>query len=515
MDGAAPAPDPPRYHRGRVPDRDAVPRSLFLRGRAPEATAASLSLGLSAAVQAQQSLPNNDGVFYILSAEAFARGGIGAAATLHPWPFYPALVAGVSLAFGLSAEAAAHLTGALLLALVSALMVALAREMGGDGRVAWCAALVAVSHPWLNRARSLIVRDDGAWAFGLLALLLLLRSGRGRRLSALAGWALCGVLAALCRPETVVLMAAGPLTVALASDLEGRARRARALLMCVPGFLASVGAIVWLAREPARYRDLFSLEALANASNALAASFPLPYGREYAPFILVSGLLLIPIVKTLKAAGVVHLGLAAFSAASGVQADVFKKTALGSTLVASAVPLYVQLLRLLFVESRYTVLATLLLSILAPAGLALFFAPAASARRRFAGLLLAAALVGTAILNFPLKAKSEDQILAAADWIRTQAPGAKLHTNSLQLAYRSGARVDWNAVQHAQMSGRPGVVLASAGDLWSLHLPPGASLPSATPSNPGFDLVTSFPGPEGDVLGIYRCAAPECRGSRP
>lgn len=497
-------------------DRDAVPRNPLLKGRAPEAAAVSGSLLLSAAVHLQPSLPNNDGVFYILSAEAFAQGGLRAAATLHPWPFYSALIASVSAVSGLAAETAAHLTGALLLALVSALIVVLAREAGGDARVAWCAALVALCHPWLNRTRSLIVRDDGAWAFGLLALLLLLRSDRGRRVEPLAGWAVCGVLAVLCRPETVVLMAAGPWAIATASDLEPRLRRTRALMLCVPPILAAAGAVVWLAREPARYRDLFTLEALTNAWSALAASFPLPYGREYAPFILVSGLLLIPVVKTLKALGLVHLGLVAAGGASGVgvRRDAFMRTAWAATLVASIAPLYAQLFRLLFVESRYTVLATLLLSILAPFGLALAFEPAAPLRRRLAGRVLVAALLATAAANFPLRTKSEDQILAGADWIRVHAPGARLHTSSLQLAYRSGAAVNWNAVQHAQMNGRPGVVVASSGDLWSVHLPAGATAPATAGPLADFSLVASFPDPGGETLAIYRCVAPACRAER-
>lgn len=497
-------------------DRDAVPRSPLLEGRAPEAVAASGSLLLSAAVHLQRSLPNNDGVFYILSAEAFAQGGIRAAATFHPWPFYSVLIAWVSAVFGLSAETAAHLTGSLLLALVSVLIVALARECGGDTRVAWCAALIALCHPWLNRTRILIVRDDGAWAFGLLALLLLLRSDRGRRLGPLAGWALCGVLAALCRPETVALMAAGPLAIATASDLEPRLRRTRSLMLCVPATLATAGAIVWLAREPARYRDLFTLEALTNAWGALAAAFPLPYGREYAPFIVLTGLLLIPFVKTLKAMGLVHLGLAVAGGAAGVgmKTDAFMRTAWGITLIASIAPLYAQLFRLLFVESRYTVLATLLLSILAPFGLARGFRPAATSRWRLASAVLLLALLATAAMNFPRRTKSEDQILAGADWIRTRAPGVRLHTSSLQLAYRSGATVNWNAVQHAQMNGRPGVVQASAGDLWSVYLAPNASVPATAGSPADFSLVASFPFSGAETLALYRCGAPVCRAER-
>lgn len=492
-----------------MPDRDAVQRSPFL-GRTPELAAAAGSLALSALALAPPPLPNNDGVLYIVAAEAFRRSGLEAAAALHPWPFYPAFVASLSTLSGLSIETAAHLAGALLLALSSLLIVALARQVGGDERVAWCAALVAVCHPWLNRARSLIIRDDGAWAFGLLALLFLLRSECGRRWSALAGWVICGVLAVLCRPDSVILMAAGPVAVALASHLHPRSRKVRALVLCLPAVLAGAAAVAWLVADPGPYQDLFTLEALTKASGALAAAFPLPYGREYAPFILVSGLLLIPFVKTLKATGLVHLGLAAAGAGAVARIDRFSRAALFASLLATVAPLYVQIFRLLFVESRYTVYASLLVSVVAPFGLEPLLRRDTSGPGRVTGFVLVLALGVTAFLNFPRRMPSEGQIRAAADWIRKEAPGARLHTSNLQLAYRSGAPVNWNAIQHAQLNALPGVVVATAGELW------GISRPAALAAPPhDFQLAASFPGPDGNVLAVYRCGAPVCRATRP
>ena len=53
--------------------------SQVKKARAPESAAALGSLVLSALVFARRPLPNNDGVYYLLAAEAFARDGLTAA----------------------------------------------------------------------------------------------------------------------------------------------------------------------------------------------------------------------------------------------------------------------------------------------------------------------------------------------------------------------------------------------------------------------------------------------------
>ena len=210
------------------------PRQARWSERAPEIVAAMGSLALSVVVLALRPLPNNDGVYYLLTADAFARHGLSAASAIHPWPFHSVLIAGAAAVFGVSTELAAQGIGALLLAVASAAFVAIARALGADRRVAWLATVVVLCHPWLNRTRALIVRDGGVWALGLLALLLVLRSDQGRRVRALAGWAACSALAVLFRPEAAALMVGAPLAIAIASDMERRKRWMVAIVLILP-----------------------------------------------------------------------------------------------------------------------------------------------------------------------------------------------------------------------------------------------------------------------------------------
>lgn len=479
-------------------------------GRTPEMAAALGSLVLSAVVLLRSPLPNNDGVYYLLAADTFMRDGLAAATAIHPWPFYSVLIAALGSLPGVSTAAAAWGLGALLIALTSAAFVGVVRELGAEGKVIWLAAAVVITHPWLNLARGLIVRDAGAWAFALLALLLALRSDDGKRLGPLAGWAVCSAVAVAFRPDAAALMAGVPIAIALAGPLQRRDRWVTGAALLVPALI--VGSLVfdWLAREPNHPGNVISTEPFRRAASALAASFPLPYGREYAPYILAWGLLAIPVVKTLKAAGIAHLALGVLGLGVA-RLTRFQRAVLLATFTVALVPLYVQVMRLLFVESRYTVFATLLLSLCAPFGLGWLLHPHGSGRGRLVGSVFGVALIGALLVSLPVRRAREDHIRDAAEWVRGNARGARLHTNSLQLAYESGASVSLNLVYQAQIHGAFDEVAVLRGDIWAVRVEPHQGEVTARLGRARkFRPAALFVGEGGDSIFLFKCAAEVC-----
>ena len=461
------------------------------------------SAALSAVVLFRQPLVNNDGVYYLLAAEAYARDGFGAARAVYLWPFYPVLVSWVAAALRLSTEAAAQLTGAVLLAVTCAAFVAAVRTLGGGRRVQWLAAAVVLSHPWLNHSRDHVVRDFGVWAFGLLALCALLRFERGRWAGALARWAAHGLAAVLFRPDAAALMAAAPIALSLRRDRSRRERLIAALAVLVPAIVVARWAVAWLSSHP--YVEV-SAGHFRHAAAALAASFPLPYGREYAPFLLAAGLAVLPVVKTIKALGIVHAILAGIGMARARPANAFHRAAVWATLATAAVPLYVQAARLLFVESRYTVFATLVLSLFAPFGAAWLIERGGPRASRVTQGAVAAVLAGSLALTLPVRRPSEGHVRAAAAWIRDNGGGARLHTNSLQLAYLSGSRVDWPLVHAANVNGPMDGAVMQAGDLWAVRVAPAQDgLRRRLERLRRFRPRASFAGPDGDAVFVYTC----------
>lgn len=473
-------------------------------GHGPMIAAGVGSVLLSALALLPRPLVNNDGILYLVAAEEFARGGFGAARQIHGWPFHSVLVAGVAAALRVPMETAAQLVAGLLTAVACLSFVAVVRAVGGDRRAQWFAAAIVLAHPWLNASRALVVRDVGVWAFGLLALALALRLDEPPRLRPALQWAACSVAAVLFRPDAIVLMAAAPLALVLdGGQVPRRERLVGALALLVPMVLAAGGAVAWILAEPV-YE--MSAAPFRDAAGALASSFPLPYGREYAPFILGLGLIAVPIVKAIKTAGVAHTALAALGIARGGPRNRFHRALLWTTLAAAILPLFIHVFRLLFVESRYTVFATLVLGVWAALGLAWLFE-----RSRPLAILAAVALALTLATSLPLRRGHEGHVRAAAAWIEENAPGARVHTNSLQLAYASRARVDWKLVQNAAMNGAWDNVPLALGDVWAVRIAPGDEAQRRRLDDTRFlERAAAFPSADGDVVFVYRCRAAAC-----
>ena len=106
-----------------------------------------------------------------------------------------------------------------------------------------------------------------------------------------------------------------------------------------------------------------------------------------------------------------------------------------------------------------------------------------------------------------MRRPSEDHVRAAAAWIRDNGGGARLHTNSLQIAYLSGSRVNWPLVHVANVNGPMDGAQIQAGDLWAVRVGPGQDvLRQQLEQLHEFRPRASFTGADGDAVFVYTCA---------
>src|SRR5207245_2428363 len=151
--------------------------------------------------------------------------------------------------------AAANLIDSALLALASAAFVRLVRQLSADRRAQWLATFVILSHPGLNRFRTVLVRDFGLWAFGLLALGELIRFGGRRDAWTALSWTLLGMSTLVFRPEAAPLFVAGPLTMLVGPGPWRERVRLAVRLAAFPLALA-LGAAAWLRLHPVELMQL-------------------------------------------------------------------------------------------------------------------------------------------------------------------------------------------------------------------------------------------------------------------
>ncbi len=122
----------------------------------------------------QQALINKDGVRYVASAEAVLQGNWAQAWHAFPWPFHSVLMAGLHRITGVHLETAGHLLNLTFYLIVIVSSLAILRQFGASRRIMAFGAALVLLHPDLNATLPSIYRDQGYWAFFLVAVLCFL-----------------------------------------------------------------------------------------------------------------------------------------------------------------------------------------------------------------------------------------------------------------------------------------------------------------------------------------------------
>ena len=154
---------------------------------------------------------NIDGILYLQSADAFARGEFNEALSFHKWPLYPFLISFIHQISGFNLELSAHILNGLLNALTCIAFIYLIRELGANKTTIVIATLVIVFFPGLNELRTYIIRDHGYIAFYLISLYCLIRALDIRSRGFLFLSMIAMVIATLFRIEGAVFLIAMPI----------------------------------------------------------------------------------------------------------------------------------------------------------------------------------------------------------------------------------------------------------------------------------------------------------------
>ncbi|GBG13407.1 uncharacterized protein NMK_0954 [Novimethylophilus kurashikiensis] len=173
----------------------------------------SLPLAIWMMVQSYGSI-NVDGILYIEVARKFDAGEWRQGLELYNWPFYPLLMMLVHKLGNLGFEMSAHLLDMMFFAALTAGLLTLVREVGGD-RPAMIAAgvLLFVSSSIVRTYLPMVLRDPGFWAFHLWSIVFFLRFYRSQRWSNALGWGITAAVAALFRVEGLTYLAVLPLLI--------------------------------------------------------------------------------------------------------------------------------------------------------------------------------------------------------------------------------------------------------------------------------------------------------------
>lgn len=168
---------------------------------------------------------NSDGLLYIEAARLFSVGEWKQGVSLYNWPLYPLLMAGVHFVSGMSLQMSAHLLAVVFFTLLSAGLLTLVRELGGNRQVMLCAAVLLFCSPYIvSDILPIVVRDHGFWAFHVWSQVFFVRFYTYLSWRAALGWGVMAVMATLFRIEAITYLIMLPLVLLMRPDVSWRQR---------------------------------------------------------------------------------------------------------------------------------------------------------------------------------------------------------------------------------------------------------------------------------------------------
>lgn len=428
-------------------------------------------------------LVNEDGVLFLVQAEAILSGGMASALQVFGLSLYSVLIAGVQVLTGLGSMASAQLLDASLLALLTVSFAQLLELLGAERRFFFWGALALLLFPRLNEYRGHIAEDLGFWAFLIASLVPLTRYLSHPRWRHALGWALLTAAGAAFRPEALLFGAVLPLA-CLARTTE--APRGEAMLRL---YAAALGLAALPLVAAARFgfmppladavfgsiRDLVQevRTGFGHAATQYAAHVLNSRARELTYVSLATGLFAVLMVELARSLGLAYLALLGWAGVTrrallpesgrGLQ----RTLALGGAIMAAAFLAGRQ-----FVGARQ--LMPLCLALIIPCAFAareLLISAAHSTKPLAARAGLALLVLALLAAGFLDPGSRRSYLPESISWIqRSITPGSHIFTNDARLAYYSGGRVDWAGIGSAQAQIESGAAPREGNDYWLIHL---------------------------------------------
>lgn len=154
----------------------------------------------------------SDSILYFEMARLIADGQWQAAANMFKWPFYPSLIALVHMATGLPIQTSAQCLSIVFFATSLWALIRIVTQLGGNQRAQVLAALMLFGSGYIvGDIMPMSTRDQGYWAFMLLALWQFIVFYKHGTIKNALAWQVLALVATLFRIEGAVYILALPL----------------------------------------------------------------------------------------------------------------------------------------------------------------------------------------------------------------------------------------------------------------------------------------------------------------
>lgn len=469
-------------------------------GGSPVLATFALSLLLSLLAR-MGSLINRDGILYVETARIYLEGGFAPAMTEFYWPFFPVAFASIAKLTGLGLETSGYLLNAFFMAGACALLVDIARRRFPDA--VWFVVLVVLAIPGLNEYRNELLREYGAWFFSMLALWLAIRFDER------PGWILAQsilpslAVAALFRPESLVLYPAIVIWQIWSSPANERVRR----LAMVAGPVCALGVVFLIyffsssLYEKSRLASdvvRFGVQGLEQKVQAVAAVLP-AYASEQVRGILIWGSLAIIPERFLAKLGLFALPLLLLLFGGRLIDAVKRNSLLSCAFLAHILVLSVFVVGMQFLAGRYVALLYLFSAPVIGYGIWRFVSD--SPRWKIPVIaLLSVLMVANVVSSEPAKRHFVD----AGNWLSANAQDSqRVYVESARTLYYSGWRPmrRWYTEDRRELAG---LIKDGRFDLLVLEVSRKEKGFDQWVQESGVEVLVRFSHPNGDAVIVVR-----------
>lgn len=421
---------------------------------------------------------NTDAVLYLEMAKRFAAADYHGALDLYNWPLFPWLMAITHTITGLSVQHAAYLLQTIFFSITTWGFLTLIREGGGNRRTIITAAVLLFSAPYIvGYVLSMIMRDQGFWAFHVLSLLFFFRFWQRQKFTDALLWQIAAILAILFRVEAVSFIVLLPLCLMMRKDLPIKQRFALLASSYALLLFGSICAIILMLSAPASLAH--SLGRLPEIHTSLLASYhqlsiglaakAKIYGElvlgnylaEYAISGLIATFLIVIVGKVAGATSWLATGLACLPYTGEHKPGPDIRTVLFWAAGINILNLAVILLTVFTISGRYAISLSFIILFFAAFKLAgmteewtLSSVKKLSVRDKFIGIVVAVFTTYWLIANVIQHDRSNSYEQRAVSWVKKHAPAdAAIFYDEARLRYYADAPWDGRGTDWAQISG--------------------------------------------------------------
>ena len=401
---------------------------------------------------------NRDAIIYLRAADAYLTDGLAASQKIYSRPILPILMASVHQLTGIPLLHAGLLLITIFYVVLCIAFVSIVRTLGGDRTVQLIAAVVILSHPWLNHTRSSIMREPAFLAFLLLSFRELLFYVRQPGYVSGLRWLGYILTASVFRFEGLFFACLAPLAILCCREVKNRywlcAQLLLPALLCLvlagsvfAAYVAATGEnaatfpgiSLYLARLQA-FPSEFS--ALAEASAETMLEFTARGDASFAVTFALLSLLVLNVCRALSWPWVIA-AIWGVSQRIAQRLQSTDRTLLLFHIGIGIAYLVVFVLTNRFMLERYSMQVVIFILLFLPFVLARLWHS-----QKWKKYLVIVLLAGMTLDTVHTNDREKMFLVDATDWVRANTPSeASIVSNEKYIAYFSRRSFDWPAIQ--------------------------------------------------------------------